>query len=646
MKASLISLEVSNFKGVGHWSHVFDGKNATITAENGKGKTSIADAVQWLLSDKDTQGKSSAKDLRPNDLQNNPIRGLTMAVKAVYDIDGAIVELAKSNAEVIKKGDVSGFSSSCMIDGEPMQIGEFKKYIANIIPADKLLTMTIPDHFCGNMHHTECRKILLDLIDQSIIPSGFDDLIADANGKTMEGYLKSLTFLLNGDTNNKGYKGEQKDISPRIDELTRSLAEYGNADVSILSSHKVDFENDIRDLQSDRVAICNQETERNNDIAALNSLKSDLSNRENELKNDTSGIQKYLDEKMDIATGIGKIKMQVKAVKNDIESTNQDIANGNRMLDNAIASRTGIAAKMDELEKPTSDQVCHTCKQALPDNMLKEIENKKNCEHAELDKQGHQAHANVTNIRAKNEEYAASLTALKESLEQYYIKLKDAESSRTERFAAIDAIVAENKTTPPQDDTKWNEINTKIHFMNESIGDPVTEQLAEIDAKIATANADLADINSKLANYDNAEKVRTRIKELNERETELGEMIVSIQGKIAEISEYKTAQNNIISESVNGKFKHVAFRMFKKNVGDDGVKDDCTALYKGNAYAQCSTGEKIIIDNDVMNTLSKHFGISLPRFIDNMESLTLPLECDNQCIGLVAKLGVNELEVS
>ena len=103
----------------------------------------------------------------------------------------------------------------------------------------------------------------------------------------------------------------------------------------------------------------------------------------------------------------------------------------------------------------------------------------------------------------------------------------------------------------------------------------------------------------------------------------------------------------MIEKAVNGKFKHVRFKLFKQNLDGTGLKNDCVATYKktGAKYPNCSTGEKIKMGVDIRNNLSKHYGIDPFLFVDNIESLTSKPDTDTQVIGLCAVEGVKELAV-
>ena len=50
----LLSLMLKNFKGIRDFSLCTDGENADIYGANATGKTTVADAFAWLLTDKDS----------------------------------------------------------------------------------------------------------------------------------------------------------------------------------------------------------------------------------------------------------------------------------------------------------------------------------------------------------------------------------------------------------------------------------------------------------------------------------------------------------------------------------------------------------------------------------------------------------------
>ena len=88
MNIKLLSLELTDFKGVKNAKYEF-GDKTKISAENGSGKTTIADAFYWLFADKN-YSLASNPNIRPNDG-----RECTPTVVAELDIDGKPVTVAK-----------------------------------------------------------------------------------------------------------------------------------------------------------------------------------------------------------------------------------------------------------------------------------------------------------------------------------------------------------------------------------------------------------------------------------------------------------------------------------------------------------------------------------------------------------------------
>ena len=83
----LNQLTISNFKGIRDLTINFDGRDASIHADNALGKTTILDAWTWLLFDKDSSG---AKDFNIKTLNENgeAMHMLDHSVEAVVLLDG------------------------------------------------------------------------------------------------------------------------------------------------------------------------------------------------------------------------------------------------------------------------------------------------------------------------------------------------------------------------------------------------------------------------------------------------------------------------------------------------------------------------------------------------------------------------------
>jgi len=89
--------------------------------------------------------------------------------------------------------------------------------------------------------------------------------------------------------------------------------------------------------------------------------------------------------------------------------------------------------------------------------------------------------------------------------------------------------------------------------------------------------------------------------------------------------EYTKSRVSMLEGLVADKFAPYSFKMFEQQI-NGGISDTCELLRDGKPYSALSTGEKIAAGLHVIEVLSDHYGISAPVFIDNAESLTLPVK--------------------
>ncbi|OZV12290.1 hypothetical protein CIW83_09330 [Tissierella sp. P1] len=59
MNIKLNWLHLKNFKGIKDFKLVANGKNVSVFADNGKGKTTLMDAFLWLLFNKDSNDSTN-----------------------------------------------------------------------------------------------------------------------------------------------------------------------------------------------------------------------------------------------------------------------------------------------------------------------------------------------------------------------------------------------------------------------------------------------------------------------------------------------------------------------------------------------------------------------------------------------------------
>src|SRR5690606_10042976 len=139
MNIKLKHLKIENFKGIKKFSMDFDGKNVNVFGTNATGKTTLVDAFQWLLFDKDSAGNSKF-NIKPIDPRTEKeIHNLETSVEAVLKLDNNEITLKKVFKErwVKQNGktdrEFAGHTTEYYVNGVPKKQTEYKKTISEII---------------------------------------------------------------------------------------------------------------------------------------------------------------------------------------------------------------------------------------------------------------------------------------------------------------------------------------------------------------------------------------------------------------------------------------------------------------------------------------------------------------------------------
>ena len=127
---------------------------------------------------------------------------------------------------------------------------------------------------------------------------------------------------------------------------------------------------------------------------------------------------------------------------------------------------------------------------------------------------------------------------------------------------------------------------------------------------------------------------RQRIEELREDAKKANEKLEGIERTLYLIEEYTRYKTSFVEESVNRLFGITRFRLFREQA-NGGLEERCDATLDGIPYGSLNSGAKINVGIDIINTLSRIYGVRVPLFIDNAESVTRLEPSDTQTVRLV-----------
>ncbi len=634
MEIRLNRLQIEYFKGIKRFTLELDGDDAVIKAENGVGKTTIYDSFLWLLFGKNSDGKKDF-EVRPLDEENQPIKGLVLAVEAEIAFGDEIHCLRKENHEKVIKNQTRGYESLCFIDLVPKKLSEFQEWITDRIAEDTFKLLTNLRHFNEGLHWTDRRKILLDIAGNIGSPKGFDELLAALNGRSVDDYRK----VLQGQKDR--YKKDREEINPRIDEITRNIPE--ESDTKDAAKKRDTLKAEIKKLDDKRNELFAKEKERQQVLDYINDLKRQQIRRESEISNGNA-FADLLEEKTKLETIVSEKRQAVNDTKSAVVLKESEIRNDRLEMESRQKRLSAIREQYKQVKDKPLDDNCYACGQKLPAEKIAVMEEKRQADLKELAENGNKLLSDVNSIRTSIEDDEKKLAELKSAVTAAETKLENVTKIRNERFASIDYTIKNRPAPDFTKDARWIEIGSKIAESEKQIGKPVSEQLQELEQQRTVKNNNLLGFNNILAQADRIKADKARILELEAKEKELAQRIADVDKQLADIEAYKMAESKMIESAVNGKFKHVEFKLFNFLL-NGSIEDCCDATFNGIPYSDMSTGQQIYCGIDIVNVLSGHYGISVPLFIDHSESLTLPLESNSQTIELFAAKGVKKLEV-
>jgi len=226
-------LLLTNVRGVKSATLALDGKNATIRARNGAGKTSCATGLTWLFCGRDSEGRATFA-LRPlrkdGDRLGDLIRGLVVAVEADIEIDGAGPEYDgvwtlrkeehEKKVEKRENGELKilySYPKTYYINGDAVKEKDFNKWLEGLAATDVWRMILDPHYFLHGMHWQERSNILRAMAGDVGHVTGYDDVVSALKGRKYDGYLQSLR------DEKKAYVKERDGIEPAVGENHRKI---------------------------------------------------------------------------------------------------------------------------------------------------------------------------------------------------------------------------------------------------------------------------------------------------------------------------------------------------------------------------------------------------------------------------------------
>ncbi|WP_196493800.1 AAA family ATPase [Ornithinibacillus caprae] len=641
----LLNLVLTNFKGIKQFELNAEGENVKVYGDNATGKTSLFDAFVWILFDKDSQNK---KDFQIKTLQNGKVlHKLNHEVEATFLVDSKKLSLKKVFSEkwTKKRGSItqefSGHTTDYYIDGVPSKKKEYVDKVASLVDEEIFKLLTSPGYFNEQLHWKKRRDLLLeiagDVTDEDVIQSNekLSKLITILGDRSIEDHKKVIA------AKRKEINQEMDRIPIRIDEIHRGLP-----DVSGL---------DELDLQAQIDTLGNQIEEKQqqiNDIKSggeVNKLRTQISDINLQITNVKNEHAQQGQEEL------YKLRSRHQEEQSNVSILQSKVRNNEQRKSMNESTIRDLEAQMDELRKQWQEQnalefdheancKCPTCEQELPQEQVTEIATKFNRDKSRLletiNNKGTDLKKRQESIKQENVGIEAEIDKLNLQIEEKQQEIKKFESKITE---------AESNVQPITENPNYNKLMQERQAIEQQIveiQESVQESVHSVQNEINPLKEQQNNLQIDLSKLEQHERSKKRIAELEEQERTLAAEFDKTEEELYLAEEFIRTKVNLLEEKINSKFKYARFNLFKENI-NGGLEEICETTYEGVPYSSgLNNAAKINVGLDIINTLSEHYGVQAPIFVDNAEGVSDFPEIGSQLILLVKPPRFKDLDSS
>ena len=646
----ILSLTLENFRGIKSLTVDFDGKDADIYGANGTGKTTIANAICWLLIDRPMTEEA---DFTPKTAGTHGVNH-----KASMEIelaDGQRITLAKDFYEkwTRKRGsaaeEFTGNITDYYVDGVKSKKKEYTEILENACGTDleRVKMLMVLGYFADSMKTDEKRRILFEM------KRDFTDMDVIAANEDLEGIED---FLLMPGTSDKNYTIEQwkkiaaeqrsklnKDLEilpTRIDEASKGIAENIedaetlNAELRRLEEKKTAIEEQKRRLNT---ADGKQEAIR----AALAGLEVDLATkRASHIELEASANR----EANAIIDGMTADKRDVQDKLDALKRKHQDnLRELSRMEEQRKALMEEYAA-VQARQWDADAEMCPTCHQTLPAEKIEELRasfnEEKSSAKEDINRRGQACSKDkIDALTAEIDAQAAEIEAKKSYIED------------------IDELIYERKselaTPPPFEETaEYKEITARMEEMRDllRLGQSAEDgTLNACDRDIQSVKDEIAAVNLRIAKAQSSEDSRKRVGELKQELKHAAEQMEYIEHGLHLCEEFIRTKARMVTDSINAHFRYVRFVLFRDQI-NGGLREICEPTVRNKAgewveYRSVNYAAQINAKLDIVSTLGRHYGVRLPVIMDQGESVSEPLAVEEQLIRLIVSPADTDIRV-
>lgn len=620
MKIKLLGMRLENF--MCYVDTEFNFFHLTkILAENGKGKSSIVTAFNWVLFNCDYELRDNPQVRRVVD--GKSVDDMDVSVTLMLDVDGKEVTLRKVQKRIYGETVKDGVVVTTVNDPNSYYINEVSKTLKAF---NEYLDVNIATlKMCSNINvflnqkPKEMREYLFSLVDKT---SDLDMAKSKSELAELVPFLEKYTCEEIRAMKNKIKKDvddNAKKLKGQIEEKERDVQLKQAIEISDLELQKNSLKEQIEDCiakQTDNDKLMAEYDKASSDILDLKFKQGDLSRKANEgnIKARREIEDKISDKQFlvrQVEKTISETEKCIELSKKTIESITDYLnaerkkwtEENNRQFDenSLICPYCGNEYREDKKEQLRADFKKHKA------DTLKAITDNGNLYADRLSKEK----KTLADLEAELPEHKESLgmlnTAIEVLTEQLSELPQEIDVSTTEEYKALEQQIAEKEQA--------------MHKANN-----ILAVKAELKAQESELRQQLSDCEAKIA-ASNTAMEEERLEELRNRQRDMEQGKANAEKILDLLDELDKAKNEALTEAVNSHFGLVKWQLFEY-AKNGNYKSCCIPTVDGKSIltTMSNKGNRILGRVDICNSIQKISGISVPIILDDSESLST----DNQ----------------
>lgn len=628
MEIKFKKIRIRNFRGLVNFEANLEGRSVRISGANGLGKSSVADAITWVLFGKDSR-RRTAFPIDPVDDAGRIIHNLDVSVELELLIDGQPTTLRRRRSEkwVQKRGmtteQLDGHQTTCYIDGRPLPSSDFSSHVDTIVKEELFRALTTPDYFPSLPMDQQYRLLVKIVGTRTLAEIAAKDeealkVVDELGQRSLDQYRQGLTYDL------QRTRKELELIPVRLSEVQGFIEQVKakGADGKTAQRHAKGIEEKLRQVTQEidsMAGVVRAENARYNDqrayIQQLRQQRAAIEDRIEKQNREARTLHQSL---------VCKAKEELEATEERHTAAKTMLGLHERRLKDLEQQLEDFRRRWEEVERLSfswnaEEAVCPTCGQPLPQDQAdqKRVEaemrfnERKMQQQDALDEEGKKLAASKQRLQdlsaAAREEMATAERLMPEARE----RLSKAEAEPIEQADYHDASDWQRLTA---------EIDQRMKELEQTTQAQEPPQLAALRTEEQAYRKELRLLEQTIDRSKQIDEYVRREKELQKQRTTLSGDIARMQTRLEAAERLQLMEANDLQQRVNDLFPSVRFRLSRELLNGREV-GHCELSVDGVPYSGLSTSERINAGLELINALARHYNIVAPIVIDNAEAV-------------------------